>query len=613
MIIIIDASNIRQGGGITHIVELLANCEPNIFGIKKIILCGCSNLLNKIQDQQWLEKIYVTELDGSLIKRILWKFFSLKKIIKLKKGNILLCLDGINISNFNPSIVFCQNLLPFSWPHIFQYAFSFNFIRLIFLRLIQQYSIQRSAGVIFISEFSKKIILDKIGKYDFLTAVVHHGVNEAFRTEGNKIFVNENFSNSNPMKVVYVSIGSKYKHHCDVIDAIADLRNKGIPISLTLVGPSGDSSNRIATKIIKRDSKGEFIKNLGEIPYEELNKVYASHDLGLFASSCEAFGMILLEKMSSGMTIACSNKSAMPEILVDAGEYFNPGDSKDIASCILKLFNSPQLRKELSLKALNRSLDFTWEKCAYSTFKFIRVFFNSVQGVKNSRGLPGGVEFHDNLASVWSDGYESGSFKKRKYIFDSIINKNVVSGQYWADFGCGSGVLTLCLVENGANVLAVDMAPNMVLRAAENLKSKGTFVSFLEADIESVSSLRDQTFDGVLVSSVFEYLDSPDVALKKVSRLLKPGGKLIISIPLKNSSIRSTQKIINSFSKKIGINFFSYIEFSKFELDQEEAVAWLSKSNLHLTGMSYFDPFLPKILFNTICPSLMIIEATKIS
>ena len=60
-------------------------------------------------------------------------------------------------------------------------------------------------------------------------------------------------------------------------------------------------------------------------------------DIGVFASSCENLPITLLEMMGSGMQIACSNFSPMPEILGSEGIYFNPVKPASITEAMRKL------------------------------------------------------------------------------------------------------------------------------------------------------------------------------------------------------------------------------------------------------------------------------------
>ena len=124
---------------------------------------------------------------------------------------------------------------------------------------------------------------------------------------------------------MYVSNIDAYKHQTEVVEAIDQVRQKGFPISLTMIGPAIPRYlSQLNSVLDRRDPQRVWAKYLGQVPYGDLPAYYQQADIGLFASSCETFGIILLEKMSAGLPIACSSKSAMPEILKDTGVYFDP-------------------------------------------------------------------------------------------------------------------------------------------------------------------------------------------------------------------------------------------------------------------------------------------------
>ena len=81
--------------------------------------------------------------------------------------------------------------------------------------------------------------------------------------------------------------------------------------------------------------------------------------------------MTLVEAMRQGFPIACSRETGLPDILRDAGVYFDPTDASSIARALQKLIDSQQTRRRLGEQAHRYSLDFTWEKCAMHTFEFI--------------------------------------------------------------------------------------------------------------------------------------------------------------------------------------------------------------------------------------------------
>ena len=78
-----------------------------------------------------------------------------------------------------------------------------------------------------------------------------------------------------------------------------------------------------------------------------------------------------MEAMASGLPIACSDRGPMPEVLQDAGIYFNPDQQDSIAASLKMLLKDESLRKNLGIKARLLSKKFSWERCAHDTFSFL--------------------------------------------------------------------------------------------------------------------------------------------------------------------------------------------------------------------------------------------------
>ena len=204
------------------------------------------------------------------------------------------------------------------------------------------------------------------------TAIIPHGLNPRFQINPRSQRPLEEYTDSHPFRLLYVSIVDQYKHQWQVVDAVGSLRRRGYPISLDLVGPSYPPAlARLQTTIARVDPEGRWAHYHGPVPYEALHDIYERADMGVFASSCEAFGMILLEMMAAGLPVASSNRSALPEVLGDAGVHFDPESPTDIARALQALICSPELRAEKSKAAVERCRQYSWARCADDTFAFL--------------------------------------------------------------------------------------------------------------------------------------------------------------------------------------------------------------------------------------------------
>ena len=92
----------------------------------------------------------------------------------------------------------------------------------------------------------------------------------------------------------------------------------------------------------------------------------------VYPSKYEGFGIPPLEAMSLDCPVICSNTSSIPEVVGDAGEYFDPYDVDSIMSSIERVLQSSVRRAELVLLGRERCKRFSWKRCAQETLAVYR-------------------------------------------------------------------------------------------------------------------------------------------------------------------------------------------------------------------------------------------------
>jgi glycosyltransferase involved in cell wall biosynthesis len=368
----IDASNIRVGGGVTHLVELLRVAEPAQHGIEKILVWARAATLARIEDRPWLEKHSDPALEGNLLKRIVWQRRELTKRISAAGVDLLLVPGGSVVTNFRPVVTMSRNMLPFEWTELRRFGLSWMTLKLLLLRLNQGTSFKQADGTIFLTRYAYDAVTGITGPLKGKTAIVPHGIDARFRLSPRPQRILGEFSSSDPLRVVYVSTVDAFKHQWSVVDAIGRLHDEGLPIRLDLYGSANPRVLPRLTEAINRvDPQGTFVRYWGEADYTKIHGCHAAADVCVFASSCENMPNILIESMAAGLPIACSNRGPMPEVLGDAGIYFDPEKPASIADAVRRFARDPQLRGEKAAAASAAASQFGWSRCARETLDFL--------------------------------------------------------------------------------------------------------------------------------------------------------------------------------------------------------------------------------------------------
>jgi glycosyltransferase involved in cell wall biosynthesis len=368
----IDAANIRTGGGVTHLVEILRAVDPIAHGFEKICIWAPDSTLAQIEDRDWLEKRRLAHREGNLLGRVIWQRWTLPQVLKEWEANLLWVPGGSIVPSFRPVVTMSRNMLPFEWRELRRFGMSWIALKFLILRWNQGHSFRRADGTIFLTRYAYDAVTQVTGPLGGRTAIVPHGINARFQLPPRRQRTRSEFTTSDPVRVVYVSTIDEFKHQWSVVEAIGRLHREGIPIRLDLYGSARASTLPRLTAALKRvDRQGEFIRYWGAVDYKEIHKCYAAADLCVFASSCENLPNILIESMAAGLPIACSSRGPMPEVLRDAGIYFNPEKPTSIAQAVRYLVTTPRLRAEKASSASAIAANFSWSRCARETFEFL--------------------------------------------------------------------------------------------------------------------------------------------------------------------------------------------------------------------------------------------------
>lgn len=125
-------------------------------------------------------------------------------------------------------------------------------------------------------------------------------------------------------------------------------------------------------------------------------------------------------------------------------------------------------------------------------------------------------------------------FKKANVKFKNILGN--VNGKKILDVGCGTGALSFYLVQNGADVIGIDLSKNFIMFCKAEAKRLGLSVEFREMNAQ-MPDFPDESFDIIVGSRVIHHLPEPKLFFRETRRLLKKKGFIAFIEPLKKNPI----------------------------------------------------------------------------
>ena len=370
----IDATNIRQGGGVTHLSQLLQAGDPIAAGISQVTVWTCKFTAAALPEHPWLSKRSSLWMDAALPRRMFGQQFQFPRALKAAGCNVLFSPGGTLPSWLPvPAVTMSQNMLPFEPVEAERFGcLSLMRLKMRLLRYSQSRSFRHADGLIFLTKYAETAVSKALRGLSCPTALIPHGIERRFIQSPRPQKPLASCSKENPFRVLYVSILMPYKHQIEVAQAATLLRQEGLPIELRFIGASwGAYGQQFSTMLNQLDPKHEFLIWSGAEPFEALHGFYQSADAFVFASSCENLPNILIEAMAAGLPIASSDRGPMHEVLEDAGVYFDTEEPASIADAIRRLAVDVSLRSRMAELAWQKAQAYSWERCARDTFAFI--------------------------------------------------------------------------------------------------------------------------------------------------------------------------------------------------------------------------------------------------
>jgi glycosyltransferase involved in cell wall biosynthesis len=227
--------------------------------------------------------------------------------------------------------------------------------------------IYNAAGVIAVSEFTKKDILDRYSISLDKVEVIGEAASSVFFRDEDREYIKNTFQLD--QFLLYAGQLQERKNIRGLMTAYAGL---GVEIQseypLVIVGSAAsDSFAADLLDLADRLCIKPHVRWLGRVEDTVLRKLYSCARLFVYPSFFEGFGLPPLEAMACGTPVVVSKGTAVEEVIGDAGLLCDPNDPESIADMMEILMTQEDIYRQLQTATLNQAKKFTWSDVAKKT------------------------------------------------------------------------------------------------------------------------------------------------------------------------------------------------------------------------------------------------------
>lgn len=233
-------------------------------------------------------------------------------------------------------------------------------------RILIPYAARHSERIFTVSDYSKHDLVERYGINPDKVIITYNAVDEKYKVladeELDMDVLKEKFSIGEFEYVLSVGNLQPRKNIVRLIKAFLSMKEKyGVKEKLVIVGKKAWMFDEILNAAPKDSDSVIFTDYVDE---DNLVRLYNGAKCFIYPSFFEGFGIPPLEAMACGTPVAVADATSLPEVVGNAGIYFDPFDEDDISEKMYQLLTDESLREQLMISQKMQVRKFSWRESA---------------------------------------------------------------------------------------------------------------------------------------------------------------------------------------------------------------------------------------------------------
>jgi glycosyltransferase involved in cell wall biosynthesis len=350
------------GGSWTYTSNLIWHAS-GLQSDHEFVVLANDRTASSIEIQGARNKVIAVNIDvESRVKRVAWEQLTLPEFVRDLRIDVL-----HSTGNTLPLRLKQKRVVTVADLQYKMYPTNFPLARRLYLEWFVPRSVRRADLVIAMSQHTKESIVHHFGIPAEKIRVIYLGG----LSEKDKESALGSREEHDVRRPYLLSVGSSLPHKnlARLIQGFAKVAPE-IPHDLVIAGEGFDQRGVLHQTLADTGLAGSGrIQMRGFIGRRELLALYRRADAFVLPSLYEGFGIPAIEAMDSGCPVVAANCTALPEIIADAGLFFDPFSVDSIAEALRGVCLSSTVREDLRARGRLRAKQFSWEKMAAETLQ----------------------------------------------------------------------------------------------------------------------------------------------------------------------------------------------------------------------------------------------------